>query len=142
MYENDLSNVHLGEKADIVLKAYPDKVFTGTISNIGPVLDPNIRTAKVRIEVRNEGLMRPGMFVTATFHGQKKEARTALPATAILHLHDRDWVYIPEKDNQFRRVAVSAGDMLPGGMQEIVSGLTPGQHVVLNALQFQNTVEQ
>ncbi len=142
VYENDLSNVHLGEKADIVLKAYPDKVFTGTISNIGPVLDPNIRTAKVRIEVRNEGLMRPGMFVTASFHGQKKEARTALPATAILHLHDRDWVYIPEKDSQFRLVAVSAGDMLPGGMQEIVSGLTPGQQVVLNALQFQNTVEQ
>ena len=70
VYENDLSNVHLGEKADIVLKAYPEKVFTGTISNIGPVLDPNIRTAKVRIEVRNPGLMRPGMFVTATFHGQ------------------------------------------------------------------------
>jgi membrane fusion protein, heavy metal efflux system len=142
VYENDLANVHLGEKADIVLKAYPDKVFTGTISNIGPVLDPNIRTAKVRIEVRNDGLLRPGMFVTATFHGQKKETRTALPASAILHLHDRDWVYLPEKDNQFRRVAISAGDMLPGGMQEIISGLTPGQHVVLNALQFQNTVEQ
>jgi cobalt-zinc-cadmium efflux system membrane fusion protein len=132
----------LGEKADVVLKAYPDKVFTGTISNIGPVLDPNIRTAKVRIEVRNRGLMRPGMFVTATFHGQKKETRAALPATAILHLHDRDWVYLPEKDNQFRRVPVSAGDMLPGGMQEILSDLTAGQHVVLNALQFQNTVEQ
>ena len=52
VYENDLSNVHIGEKADIVLKAYPDKVFTGVISNIGPVLDPNLRTAKVRIEVQ------------------------------------------------------------------------------------------
>jgi cobalt-zinc-cadmium efflux system membrane fusion protein len=142
VYENDLANVHLGEKADIVLKAYPDKVFTGVISNIGPVLDPNIRTAKVRIEVRNPGLMRPGMFVTAIFHGQKKETRAALPATAILHLHDRDWVYVPEKDNQFRRVAVTAGEMLPGGSQEIISGVTPGQRVVLNALQFQNTVEQ
>jgi cobalt-zinc-cadmium efflux system membrane fusion protein len=142
VYENDLSNVHLGEKADIVLKAYPDQVFTGVISNIGPVLDPNLRTAKVRIEVRNPGLMRPGMFVTATFHGQKKETRAALPATAILHLHDRDWVYLPEKDNQFRRVPVTAGEMLPGGMQEIISGLAPGQHAVLNALQFQNTVEQ
>jgi membrane fusion protein, heavy metal efflux system len=142
VYENDLANVHLGEKADIVLNAYPDKLFTGVISNIGPVLDPNIRTAKVRIEVRNPGLMRPGMFVTATFHGQKKETRAALPATAILHLHDRDWVYVPEKDNQFRRVAVTAGDMLPGGSQEIISGVAPGQRVVLNALQFQNTVEQ
>jgi cobalt-zinc-cadmium efflux system membrane fusion protein len=142
VYENDLSNVHLGEKADIRLNAYPDKVFTGIISNIGPVLDPNIRTAKVRIEVRNPGLMRPGMFVTATFHGQKNETHAALPATAILHLHDRDWVYVPEKDSQFRRVEVRAGDMLPGGMQEIVSGVAPGQRVVLNALEFQNTAEQ
>ena len=145
VYENDLSNVHLGEKAEIVLKAYPDKTFTGTISNIGPVLDPNIRTAKVRIEVRNPGnpgLMRPGMFVTATFHGQKLETHAALPATAILHLHDRDWVYMPEKDNQFRRVEVRAGEMLPGGKQEIISGSTPGQRTVLNALEFQNTVEQ
>jgi membrane fusion protein, heavy metal efflux system len=142
VYENDLANVHVGEKADIVLKAYPDKVFTGVISNIGPVLDPNIRTAKVRIEVLNPGLMRPGMFVTATFHGQKKETRAALPATAILHLHDRDWVYIPEKDNQFRRVAVTAGEMLHDGGQEIISGVAPGQRVVLNALQFQNAAEQ
>src|SRR5208282_2043499 len=103
---------------------------------------PNIRTAKVRIEVRNPGLMRPGMFVTATFHGQKKETRVALPSTAILHLHDRDWVYLPEKDNQFRRVAVTAGEMLPNGMQEILSGVTQGEYVVLNALQFQNTVQQ
>jgi membrane fusion protein, heavy metal efflux system len=142
VFENDLSTVHLGEKADIVLKAYPDKVFTGTISNLGPVLDPNIRTAKVRIEVRNPGLMRPGMFVTATFHGLKRETRAALPATAILHLHDRDWVYIPEKNSQFRRVAVIAGDMLPDGMQEIISGVNPSQRVVRNALEFQNTVEQ
>jgi cobalt-zinc-cadmium efflux system membrane fusion protein len=142
VYENDLSNVRLGEKADINLKAYPDKTFTGVINNIGAVLDPNLRTAKVRIEVRNPGLMRPGMFVTATFHGQKKETRAALPATAILHLHDRDWVYLPDKDNQFRRVGVTAGDMLAGGAQEIISGVTPGQHVVLNALQFENTVEQ
>jgi cobalt-zinc-cadmium efflux system membrane fusion protein len=142
VYENDLSNVRLGEKADINLKAYPDKTFAGVINNIGAVLDPNLRTAKVRIEVRNPGLMRPGMFVTATFHGQKKETRAALPATAILHLHDRDWVYLPDKDNQFRRVDVTAGDMLAGGAQEIISGVTPGQHVVLNALQFENTVEQ
>lgn len=142
VYENDLANVHLGEKADIMLNAYPDKVFTGVISNIGPVLDPNIRTAKVRIEVRNPGLMRPGMFVTATFHGQKKEMRAALPATAILHLHDRDWIYLPETDNQFRRVAVTAGEMLPGGIQEIIAGVAPGQQVIANALEFQNSMEQ
>ncbi|MGD0442514.1 MAG: efflux RND transporter periplasmic adaptor subunit [Edaphobacter sp.] len=142
IYENDLSDVHPGEKADVRLNAYPDQVFTGVISNIGPVLDPNIRTAKVRIEVRNPGLMRPGMFVTATFYGQKKETRAAVPSTAILHLHDRDWIYLPTADKKFRRVEVVGGDMLPNNMQEVVSGVAVGQQVVTNALEFQNSVEQ
>jgi membrane fusion protein, heavy metal efflux system len=142
VYENDLANVRLGDRADVRLNAYPDQVFSGTIGNIGPVLDPNIRTAKVRIEMRNPGLMRPGMFVTATFHGKQKESRAAVPATAILHLHDRDWVYVPLKNNQFRRTEVVGGDMLPDNMQEVNSGIVPGQQVVANALEFQNSVEQ
>jgi len=141
VYENDLSDVRLGDKADIRLNAYPNQVFVGTISNVGALLDPNIRTAKVRIEVRNPGLMRPGMFVTATFHGQRKQTHAAVPATAILHLHDRDWVYVPVNRNQFRRVQVSGGDMLPSNMQEVASGLAPGQQVISNALEFQSTVE-
>jgi cobalt-zinc-cadmium efflux system membrane fusion protein len=142
VYENDLPGVQLGEKADIRLNAYPGKVFSGTMGNIGPVLDPAIRTAKVRIEVRNPGLMRPGKFVTATFHGRRKEAHAAVPAAAILHLHDRDWVYGPASGKQFRRIEVVGGQMLPGGMQEVLSGIAPGQQVVGNALELQNTVEQ
>jgi len=142
VYENDLGNVRLGEKADIRLNAYPDQVFTGVIDNLYPVLDPNIRSVKVRIEMRNPGMMRPGMFVSATFHGRQKQKRAAVPATAILHLHDRDWVYVPAGSNQFRRTEVIGGDMLPGSMQEIVSGLAAGQQVVANALEFQNSAEQ
>jgi membrane fusion protein, heavy metal efflux system len=142
VYENDLANVHVRETADLHLNAYPDKILTGRISNIGSVLDPTIRTAKVRIEVRNPGLLRIGMFVSATFHGQKKETRAAVPAAAILHLHDRDWVYVPMGGNKFRRVEVTTGSNLPNKMQAIVSGIQPGQQVVSNALVLQNTVEQ
>jgi membrane fusion protein, heavy metal efflux system len=142
VYENDLPTVRVGDTAVVRLNAYPDTVFRGRIGNIGPVLDPNIRTAKVRIEVTNPGLMRVGMFATATFHGQKEEKFAAVPATAILHLHDRDWVYVPAGDKQFRRVEVNAGDILPGNMQTILRGIAPGQQVIANALDFQNTVEQ
>src|SRR5712691_1069715 len=142
VYENDLASVHIGESAEIRLNAYPDKVFTGRISNLLPVLDPTLRTAKVRIEVRNPGLMRVGMFVTATFHGQKKVTHALVPATAILHLHDRNWVYVPAGDKKFRRVEVVDGQTLPGSMQEVISGIKPGVQVVQNALVFQNTVEQ
>jgi cobalt-zinc-cadmium efflux system membrane fusion protein len=142
VYENDLARVHVGETAEIRLNAYPNQVFKGRISNVLPVLDPTIRTSKVRIEVRNPGMMRVGMFVSATFHGQKKETYAAVPASAILHLHDRDWVYVPAGDKKYRRVEVVAGTLLPNNMQEIVSGLNVGQQVVSNALVLQNTEEQ
>jgi cobalt-zinc-cadmium efflux system membrane fusion protein len=140
-YENDLPNVHVGDPAEITLNAYPGRVLKGTVSNILPILDPNLRTGKVRIEVPNPGLMRIGMFVTATFRGQKDEVNTAVPASAILHLHDRDWVYVPTPDKRFRRVGVLGGDALPGDMQEIKSGLQVGQQVVTNPLALQNEID-
>jgi cobalt-zinc-cadmium efflux system membrane fusion protein len=142
VHENDLPNVRLGDTAEIRLNAYPGQVFRGRISNIGAILDANLRTAKVRIEVRNPGIMRLGMFVTATFRGQRQEVHTAIPATAILHLHDRDWVFVAAGDKRFQRVEITGGIMLPGNMQEVVSGLKPGVQVVQNALVFQNTVDQ
>jgi membrane fusion protein, heavy metal efflux system len=143
VYENDLPMVHLGQTADIRLNAYPDRVVTGTIGEIDAVLDPSIRTAKVRIQVPNpDRLMRIGMFATATFHGRRPEQHVAVPASAILHLHDRDWVYVPAEEGKFRRVGVVGGDMIEGGRQEIKSGLAVGQQVVTNALELQNSVEQ
>lgn len=141
VYENDMDKVHLGEFADIHLNAYPDRVLKARISNILPILDPSIRTAKVRLEVENPALMRLGMFVTATFHGQKVEKHAVVPASAIVHLHDREWVYSPNGD-RFRRYEVVSGDMLPNNMQEVISGIQPGQKVVTNALILQDTAER
>jgi membrane fusion protein, heavy metal efflux system len=142
VYENSLPQVHLGEYADIHLNAYPDRVLKGRMSNIGQILDPNIRTAKVRLEVENPGLMRVGMFVTATFHGKQTETHASVPATAILHLHDREWVYWPRGRDHFKRLEVVTGDALPGNMQEVISGIKPGDQVVSNALVLQDIVEQ
>jgi membrane fusion protein, heavy metal efflux system len=143
VYENDLPTVHLGQKADIRLNAYPDRPLSGVISDIGAVLDPQIRTAKVRIQVDNPNtLMRIGMFATATIHGKTLETRAQVPATAVLHLHDRDWVYVASGDGKFHRVSVRSGEMLPDNMQAILSGISAGQQVVSNALALQNTVDQ
>jgi cobalt-zinc-cadmium efflux system membrane fusion protein len=142
VYENDLKNVRIGETADVRLNAYPDRPLTGRISNIGPILDPNIRTAKVRLEIVNPGIMRVGMFATATFHGTDRVKHAAVPATSILHLHDRDWVYTPAGATTFRRVEVTSGKMLTSNMQEVLSGVATGDRVVKNALVLQNTAEQ
>ena len=142
VYENDLPMVHVGEFADIRVNAYPSRVLKGRIDNIGAVLDPNIRTAKVRIQLENPGILRIGMFVTATFRGQATAMHGTVPASAVLHLHDRDWVYQPASEHQFRRVEVVGGNMLPGDLQEIVSGIKPGDQVVANALVLENALEQ
>jgi cobalt-zinc-cadmium efflux system membrane fusion protein len=142
LHENDLDSVRVGDTSDIHLNAYPNQVFKGRVDNILPVLDPNLRTAKVRLELKNPGQMRIGMFVTATFYGKQPETRSAVPATAILHLHDREWVYAPLGNAHFKRVEVVTGGMLSGKQQEIVSGIKPGDQVVSNALDLQNTVEQ
>lgn len=142
VYENDLSKVHLGQEAKIVLNAYPDHPLTGRVSDIGPVLDPNLRTAKIRIEVTNPGnLLRLGMFVTATLTGRTAITRAVVPSSAILHLHDRDWVFVPADGKQFRRVQVSGGDMLPDNRQVILSGIAPGQQVVRDVVALEATVE-
>lgn len=141
VYENDIPNVKIGDNAEISLNAFPGMALKGTVSNIGPILDPNLRTAKVRIEVRNPGVLRVGMFATATFEGKKKEPHTVVPATSILHLHDRDWVYVPAPGKRLQRVEVMAGDSLPGGLQELKSGLKPGQQVVENTLALQNEID-
>jgi cobalt-zinc-cadmium efflux system membrane fusion protein len=142
VYENDIPKVNVGEYADIRPNAYPDRVLKARISNVSSVLDPNLRTAKVRLDLENPGFLRLGMFVTATFHGQEVQRRATVPATAILHLHDREWIYTPEENGYFRRVEVVAGNTLAGNVQEIVSGLKPGDMVVANALVLQDTVEK
>jgi membrane fusion protein, heavy metal efflux system len=148
VYENDLAQVHLGEFADIRIDAYPGRVLKARIANILPVLDPSIRTAKVRLEVENpspaggsnQRMLKLGMFVTATFHGLAAQTYATVPATAILHLHDREWVYTALGNGHFRRQGIIAGDMLPGGLQEVVSGLTPGDRVVAGALDLENSL--
>jgi cobalt-zinc-cadmium efflux system membrane fusion protein len=133
VYENDLPAVRLGDTADVELNAYPGKKFKGRISNIGKILDPATRAAKVRIQLANPGIMRAGMFVTATFYGLHGKAYAIVPSDAILHLHDRDWVFVPSGNGQFRRTEVQGGK-ISGGQQLILSGILPGRQVVSNAL--------
>jgi cobalt-zinc-cadmium efflux system membrane fusion protein len=136
VYENDIPKLQVGQQARIILNAYPDRPITGRIGDISPVLDPSLRTAKVRVEVENPGFIKLGMFATATFTSSKEQTVSVVPADAVLHLHDRDWVYVPAGGNHFRRTEVHAGAMLPNHRQQVVflAPIQTGQQVVSNAL--------
>ena len=137
VYENDLAQVHVGDRAQIELNAYPNRKFSGRITNIGKLLDPTTRSAKVRVELSNEnGLLRPNMFATVHFQSQGSQMRTVIPATAVLQLQDRDWVFVRGEGNQFRRREVHAGAVNSDGTEQVFSGLSAGEQVVRDALLF------
>ena len=143
VFENDLGDVHLGDGAEIRLNAFGDRIFSGRVSNISQVLDPNTRSAKVRIVLAHrEGALRPGMFAVAKFRSRKMTERVVVPATSIMRLHDKDWVFRKEGEKNFRRVVVQADGLAPDGMQEIRDGVKAGDEVVANALEFSTEVAE
>lgn len=142
VYQDMLPRVHVGDIAEINVTGYAE-TFPGKVINISQVLDPNTRAAKVRIELPNpHGIMRAGMFVTATFRAKQPVERIVVPASAVVHLHDKDWVFLPTGENRFRRVAVQLGPVEKDGQEQIVSGLKSGDRVVTNALQFSSAAEE
>lgn len=143
VYENDLGDVHLGDAAEIRLNAYPDKTYHGKVADISRVLDPNTRSAKVRIVLANgDGSLRPGMFAVATFRSRRSQSRVVVPATAVIRLQDKDWVFRKDSAQQFRRVEVHTAGNESDQMQQIRDGVKPGEQVVANALEFSSTVAE
>lgn len=143
VYENDLARVHTGDQAEIELNAYPNRRLAGRVTNISKLLDPNTRSAKVRIELPNEaGTLRPNMFATVHFVSQGAATRTVVPASAVLRLQDRDWVFVKLNDARFRRTEVQAGPVNGDRTQQILSGLHLGDQVVANALMFDREVQK
>lgn len=143
VYQDMLPRIKVGDPAEVFINAYPDQRYQGKIINVSEVLDPATRAAKVRIQLANPNrVMRAGMYVTAAFRSRQPVNRIVVPASAVVHLHDQDWVYLPEGDGKFRRVALQLGPALGDGSQQVISGLKPGDQVVLNALQFSSAVEE
>lgn len=143
VFENDLGAVHLGDSAEIRLNAFPDRIHKGTVADISRILDPNTRSAKVRIVLPNpDGTLRSGMFAVATFRSRKLTSRVVVPATAIMRLHDRDWVFQKIGANRFRKIPIEADGLAPDGMQEIRSGVKAGDELVANALEFSTEVAE
>ncbi len=143
VYENDLGDVHMGDAAGIRLNAYPDRTYRGKVADISRVLDPATRSTKVRIVLPNhDGSLRPGMFAVATFRSNKSQSRIVVPSTAVLRLQDKDWVFLKEGAQQFRRVEVHAQGENSDGLQQIKDGLNTGQEIVANALEFSSAVAE
>lgn len=138
VYENDLASVRVGDSADIRLNAFPDRLYHGKIGDISRVFDPNTRSAKVRVVLSNpDQSLRPGMYAAATFRSRQLHERLVIPATSIMRLQDRDWLFRKEGPQRFHQIEVHTKGQTEDGLLQVQDGtLQPGQEIVLNALEF------
>jgi len=128
--EHLVGAVARGQAADIALDAYPDQILHGTVRSISPLLEPDTRRVKVRLEFANaEGRLKPNMFATATF-AAKEAARVVVPASALLMNNDSVSVFVETAPWTFLRRAVEIGSE-EGEQVRIVRGLKDGERVIV-----------
>lgn len=139
-YESDLPLLKSGQDVRLRVEALPGEEFRGRVTFVDPVLDPQTRTARVRIEVKNQDRrLRPGMFVEANVRsdgagGSGQEAPLVIPATAPLFTGRRSVVYVEIEDAKgptYEARVVTLGPRM-GDLYPVLAGLDEGERVVIH----------
>lgn len=128
--ERDLPKIKIGQKAQIKVDAYPEKIFRGKVWKISPVVDLETRTAPVEILVPNlKHLLKPGMFARATVITKESKNTLIIPRDALMKKEDSTFVFVV-KDNQALRREVTTG-MSQENLVEIRNNLDLGEEVIV-----------
>ncbi len=135
-YENQISDLRVGQKIIVVTNAYANKEFDATVSFIDPILNNATRTVIVRATLKNtDNLFKPGMFVTGKLKGEMKMNNEVIsvPASAVMWTGERSLVYIKTNPNEpvFEMREVTIGNR-NGENYTITKGLQNGDEIVTN----------
>jgi cobalt-zinc-cadmium efflux system membrane fusion protein len=130
LFEKDLGKVKTGASVSVTVAAYPDEVFKGRLTYISSVMDKESRTIKARVEVPNDGRLKPDMFATAAIDTVSAGKALTVPAGAVLLMEGKKTVFVREKKGFERRV-VELGDNL-GGRFVVKQGIDEGDAVVVD----------
>ena len=131
VYEQDLPYVKLGQEAVVKVGSLPDREFRGRVTFVYPSVDEKTRTAKVRLEFENPGYyLKPGMFVTAQIRSQLEASAVLVPESAVLRSGAKNTVFVALDGGKFEARDVALGVESENGMNQVISGLKPGEHIV------------
>lgn len=134
VFEQDLSLVHIGQAASMTVDAYPGKVLKGKVTYIYPTVNPETRTARVRVELNNPGgMLKPDMFANVELmSGHGKVQGLAVPDSAVIDSGTRQVVLVQRGEGLFEPREVRLG-MRSDGYSEVLQGLSEGENVVVRA---------
>jgi Cu(I)/Ag(I) efflux system membrane fusion protein len=133
IYERELANARVGQKAAVTSDALAGKTFQGEVAYIYPNVNEQTRTVRVRLEFLNtERLLKPGMYVKATLIDQSPEKRLAIPTEAVLNSGVRHLVIVDKGQGHFEPREIQIGSE-SNGHYPVLAGLREGEHVVTSA---------
>ena len=128
--ERELSQIRLGQQAELQMQAFPDETFTSSIKMISPTVDSESGTIKVTLEItRHRNLLRPGMFGTVHIATETRPSALVIPKRAIVRERDEDRVFVVDSENRVQKRAVTIGFREDNDL-EVSSGLSEGEAVV------------
>lgn len=130
VYETDIAKVKQGYAAQVTTLAYPDKVFTGVVSDVSNILDPVTKVMKLRVKLSNsDGLLKPEMFANIIITNKEEENDIAVSSKAITSENGKDYVIV-YKDKCDLRVQEVQVLKTVGDKTYIKSGLHQGDKVI------------
>jgi Cu(I)/Ag(I) efflux system membrane fusion protein len=133
VFEQDLPAVRLGLPVSATFEALPGEIRQGRIAYVYPTLDPDTRTAKVRVELANPGLrLKPGMYATLRLSGVSRPNALSVPRSAVLSTGERNLVFVRRNDGMLEPREVVVG-IANDERIEILRGLNEGETVVASA---------
>ena len=131
IYEDDLARVHVGQELAAVTTAYPDEVFHGTIARISPNVDPNSHMVEIRCQVRNPNFkLKPQMLARVKIVVRPGQA-LVVPLGALVFESENYFVYVDSGNHLLERRTVHIGTWNQADYARVVSGLNPGDRVVV-----------
>ncbi len=135
--ERDYPRVKAGQGAVITTDAYPDRIFTGTIERIAPILKEAARQARIEINVPNpDKLLKPGMFVRVEIEFDRHDNATVVPVNTLIKSNGLRGVYLADTEKMRAKLIPVEVGIISGDTAEIIkpaiSGLvvTVGQHLL------------
>ena len=132
VFEQDLSLVQTGQTAAVSLAAYPGRTFTGKVTFVYPTVEPETRTARIRIELPNkDGLLKPDLYGTVEIAAGETVAAVSIPESAVLDSGTRQIVLIERGGGAFEPREVELGSR-GDGYVAVLKGLAAGERVVVN----------
>lgn len=130
--ESDIASLKPGEAVEVRARAHPGHVFSGTVALIMPELNLETRTAKVRIEINNDGgMLLPGMYADVDISLPETAGALAVPSASVIDTGDRQVVLVAQEGGRYGAHEVKVGRR-SNGYVEILQGLADGDRIVTN----------